>query len=96
MAQRNRYPGSCFDLTELGERPIFHDWIIEPDDQSADGTVLTGTVDRHDRFSDGTGLTTSTVQAFDATAGWAYSYSSGLVRLGRCRDPEACENVDLV
>ncbi|CAA2104571.1 hypothetical protein ASF27_12160 [Methylobacterium sp. Leaf102] len=96
MAQRNRYPGSRFDLTELGDRPLFHDWIIQPDNRSADGTVLTGTVYGHDKFPDGTGLTTSTVQAFDAAAGWAYCYSTGLVRLGRCQDPEGCANVDLM
>ncbi|MCJ2128743.1 hypothetical protein [Methylobacterium sp. E-045] len=96
MAQRNRYPGTRIDLTDLGDRPLFHDWTITPDDRSADGAVLTGTVYGHPTFPDGTGLTTSTVEAFDAEAGWAYCYSSGLVRLGRCRDPEACETVDLM
>ncbi|WP_018042825.1 hypothetical protein [Methylobacterium sp. 88A] len=96
MAQRNRYPGTRIDLTGHGDRPLFHDWIVQPDDRSADGAVLTGTAYGHPRFPDGTVVTTSTVQAFDAAAGWAFCYSTGLVRLGRCRDPDGCETVDLM
>ena len=33
MAQRNRYPGTRIDLTGLPDRPLFHDWIVEPDDR---------------------------------------------------------------
>ena len=62
MAQRNRYPGTRIDLTGLPDRPLFHDWIVEPDDRSADGAVLTGTVYGHPKFPDGTVVTTSTVQ----------------------------------
>ncbi len=92
MALRQRYPSRLpADLYRLSAAPLLDEWLLEPDDRSGDGAVLTGIISGHPRYPDGSRLTTSTVQQIEDEpagefGGWAWCYSSGLLRLGRCID----------
>jgi hypothetical protein len=87
-----RYPGRLpADLYRISRAPLLDQWLLEPDDRSGDGAVLTGIIFEHPRYPDGSRVTTSTVQMIEDEpagefGGWAWCYSSGLIRLGRCID----------
>ncbi|CAO4147842.1 Rieske (2Fe-2S) protein [Methylorubrum aminovorans] len=100
MPVRMRYPGSLPDLSRLSQAPLLHEWLLEPDDRSADGAVLTGVVTGHPCYPDGARVTTGTVQMIEDTpagpyGGWAWSYAMGLIRLGRCIDLPYSRNIPL-
>ncbi|MCJ2025578.1 hypothetical protein [Methylobacterium sp. J-067] len=92
MALRQRYPGRLpADLYRLSGAPLLDQWLLEPDDRSADGAVLTGIISGHPRYPDGARVTTSAVQMIEdepagEIQGWAWSYATGLLKLGRCID----------
>ncbi|GJE47356.1 hypothetical protein GOFOIKOB_0377 [Methylobacterium tardum] len=92
MSLRQRYRGSLpADLHRISSAPLLDEWLLEPDDQAADGAVLTGVISGHPRYPDGTRVTTSTVQQIEdepanGIGRWAWSYSTGLLRLGTCID----------
>ncbi|QIJ77446.1 hypothetical protein GU700_24390 [Methylobacterium sp. NI91] len=91
MPVRMRHPGSLPDLSRLARAPLMDEWLLEPDDRSADGAVLTGVVSGHPRHPDGARVTTAPVEMIEDVpvgpyGGWAWSYSMGLIRLGRCID----------
>lgn len=95
-----RHPGSLPDLSRLARAPLMDEWLLEPDDRSADGAVLTGVVSGHPRHPDGARVTTGTVQMIEDTpagayGGWAWSYATGLIRLGRCIDIAYSRGVQL-
>lgn len=101
MSLRQRYPGRLpADLYRLSEAPLLDEWLLEPDDRSADGAVLTGIITGHPRYPDGARVTTSTVQMIEdepggEIRGWAWCYASGLLRLGRCIDIHYSRGVQL-
>ena len=101
MSLRQRYPGSLpADLHRISSAPLLDEWLLEPDDRAADGAVLTGVIFGHPRYPDGTRVTTSTVQQIDdersgEIESWAWCYSTGLLRLGRCIDLEFSRGVSL-
>ncbi|MEH3065305.1 MAG: hypothetical protein PGN33_22010 [Methylobacterium radiotolerans] len=92
MTLRQRYPGRLpADLYRLSSAPLLDEWLLEPDDRSGDGAVLTGIITGHPRYPDGARVTTGTVQQIEDEAagefqGWAWCYASGLLRLGTCID----------
>lgn len=101
VSLRQRYPGRLpADLYRLSSTPLLDEWLLEPDDRSGDGAVLTGIISGHPRYPDGSRVTTSSVQQIEDTpagdfGGWAWCYSSGLIRLGRCIDLAFSRGVSL-
>ncbi|KZB97772.1 hypothetical protein AU375_06102 [Methylobacterium radiotolerans] len=101
MTVRQRYPSRLpADLHRISQAPLLDEWLLEPDDRAADGAVLTGVISGHPRYPDGSRVTTSTVQQIEDTpagpfGGWAWCYSTGLLRLGRCIDIHYSRGVSL-
>ncbi|MGN7127396.1 hypothetical protein [Methylorubrum thiocyanatum] len=100
MPVRMRHPGSLPDLSRLSHAPLLDEWLLEPDDRSADGAVLTGIVTGHPRRADGARVTTGPIQMIEdapagAFGGWAWCFSSGLWRLGRCIDIAYSRGIEL-
>lgn len=101
MALRQRYPSKLpADLYRLSQAPLLDEWLLEPDDRSGDGAVLTGIISGHPRYPDGARVTTSSVQQIENTTageigGCAWSYSSALLRLELCIDIHYSRGVPL-
>ncbi|WP_298958534.1 hypothetical protein [uncultured Methylobacterium sp.] len=81
MTEITRYGSQAFDLADLASRPILDAWELVPEPRG-DGYVLRG-VDENGRDRQ-----TGTVQAIDTEAGWAWTWTSKLIRLGT---PLSCE-----
>ncbi|KMO44010.1 hypothetical protein VQ03_05365 [Methylobacterium tarhaniae] len=84
MTMLTRYGSQAFDLADLASRPLIDDWELVPEHRG-DGMVLRG-VDEQGRTRE-----TGTVQGLDAEAGWAWTCTSKLIRLGTplSHDPTA-------
>ncbi len=100
MALRMRHPGNLPDLSRLSRAPLMERWLLEPDDDKADGAVLLGYAYGHPRYPPGARVRTRAVEMIEDTpagafGGWAWCYSSGLWRLGHCIDLAFSRGVQL-
>jgi hypothetical protein len=75
MTTITRYGSQAFDTADLASRPLLDEWELVPEPRG-DGMILRG-VDEQ-----GNARETGTVQGLNAEAGWAWTWTTKLIRLG--------------